>query len=84
MKDALKNMNIVSKYTIKYGTALILTLAVSAFYFYLRAETSSDPYIFITLYTDILYSLKEYISVIYLFPLLMEIFHLAAKEQFNN
>lgn len=83
MKEVFNNMNIVSKYTIRYGSVLILTLAVSAFFFYLRAETSSDPYIYITLYTDILFSLKEYVSVVYILPLLMEILNLAAKEQFN-
>lgn len=82
--EAFKNMNIISKYTIKYGTVLILTLAASAFFFYLRAEASSDPYFYIFMYTDILYSLKEYISVIYILPILFEIITLAAKEQFNN
>ena len=84
MKDLFNNMNIVSKYTIKYGTVLILTLIFSALYFYLRAEVSSDPYVYITLYTDILYSLKDYISVIYILPMLTEIFFIAAKEQFKN
>lgn len=84
MKDLFNNMNIVSKYTIRYGTVLILTLAVSAICFYLRAEASSDPYVYITLYTDILFCLKDYISAIYILPMLTEIILLAAKEQFNN
>ena len=83
MKELFNNMNIVSRYTIKYGTVLLITLAATAFYFYLRAETSSDPYIYISLYTDILFSLKEYIAVIYILPLFAEIIILAAKEQFN-
>ncbi len=83
MKEVFNNMNIISKYTIRYGTVLIITLAVSAFYLYLRAETSSDPYIYITLYTDILFSLQEYISAIYILPMLTEIIFLAAKEQYG-
>lgn len=83
MKKLFNNMNIVSKYTIKYGTVLLLTLIATAFYFYLRAETSSDPYIYISLYTDILFSLKEYVAAIYILPLFVEMIVLAAKEQFN-
>ena len=84
MKDLFNNMNIVSKFTIRYGTVLILTLAVCAFFLYIRAEVSSDPYAYITLYTDILFSLKDYVSAIYILPVLAEIILIAANEQFNN
>ena len=39
-----ENMSAVSKYIIRYGTVLLATLAVSAFFFYIRSETGSDPY----------------------------------------
>ncbi len=84
MKELFNNMNIISKSAVKYGSVLILTLAVSAFVFYIRAETASDPYFYITMYTDILFSLKEYLSVIYILPMLVEIIFLAASEQFGN
>lgn len=67
------NMTNVSKYIIRYGTVLLATLAVSAFYFYIRSELNPNPYYDIMMYTDILYSIKECIGAVYILPMIGEI-----------
>lgn len=74
------NMTNISKYIIRYGTVLLTTLAVSAFYFYIKSELSSDPYYDIMMYTDILHSIKECIAAVYILPMIGEILFISAKK----
>lgn len=73
LKIIFKNMNTVSKYIIRYGTVLVATLAVSVIFFYIRSGVSQDPFFDITMYTALLYSIKECMGAVYILPMLAEI-----------
>lgn len=73
LKFIYKNMDSVSKYIIRYGTVLIATLAVSALFFFIRSEIRSDPYFDITMYTALLFSIKECMGAVYVLPMIAEI-----------
>lgn len=77
-KIIFKNMNKVSKYAMKYGTALIITLAVFAVYFFIKSKLSPSPYEDIVMYTDLLYSIKECIGGVYVLPMIAEIILIAS------
>ena len=73
LKFIYKNMDSVSKYIIRYGTVLIATLAVSALFFFIRSEIRPDPYSDITMYTALLFSIKECMGAVYILPMIAEI-----------
>lgn len=75
-----KGMTPVTKYTIKYGSVLIITLLLCAFYFYIRSETAARPYFYTLFYNDILFSIKECMGSVYVLPMLFETLLLAAKS----
>ncbi len=62
----------VSKYIIKYGTVVILTLLLCAGYFFIKANTSADAIENLILCNDILYSIKECMGSVYILPMLYE------------
>lgn len=73
LKFIYKNMDSVSRYIIRYGTVLIATLAVSAIFFFVRSKLNIDPYFDITMYTALLFSMKECMGAVYILPMLAEI-----------
>ena len=87
MKDIIKTiptvwseMNIVSKYAFRYGTVLILTLIVCAFYFYIMSVFSENPYYNTMIYNDILYAIKECMGSIYVLPMLFETISMSSRK----
>ena len=87
MKDIIKTiptvwneMNVVSKYAFRYGTVLILTLIVCAFYFYIMSVFSKNPYYNTMMYNDILYAIKECMGSIYVLPMLFETISMSSRK----
>lgn len=77
-KEIFKKMNPVSRYAMKYGTALLLTLAALAVWFYTQA-TGENAATYLMLHSDLLYSIKECIGSVYILPMLAEILVMARK-----
>lgn len=81
VKRMFKGMNAVSKNAIKYGTSLIFSLLLCAVYLYFSADSADNPYTYINLYSELLYSIKEYIGAVYVLPLTAEIIFLASGRK---
>ncbi len=79
IKTVFKEMNAVSKYAMKYGTALILTIVAMIIYFYIKSLCCADSISYTMLCSDLLYSIKEYIGSVYILPMLAEIIIMARK-----
>lgn len=79
-KEIFKEMNLISKYAIKYGTTLLLTMAALAVWFYTHA-TGENAATYLMLHSDLLYSIKECIGSVYILPMLAEILVMARKMQ---
>lgn len=74
-------MNIVSKYAIKYGTVLILTLVIIALYCLYMITAADSPFAYLTMYDDLLCSIKECVGAVYVLPLLAEIILMASGKK---
>ena len=77
-KEIFKKMNPFSRYAMKYGTVLLLTMAALAVWFYTHA-TGENAATYLMLHSDLLYSIKECIGSVYILPMLAEILVMARR-----
>ena len=66
-----------SKYIIKYGTVLILTLLIYAVFCYSQSQHSIH---YAVLIDDVLFSVKECMGSIYILPMLFEALSMIVKR----
>lgn len=77
LKKLYKGFCPFTKYMLKYGTVLIVTLCVCAVYFYVCSESSVY---YGGLYTDTLYCIKQCMGSIYILPMLFEAISIIVKR----
>ena len=81
LKKMYGGFNTVTKYTMRYGTVLILTLTVCAVFYYIRSFSGSDMFFCTAMYNDIMYCIKECMGSIYVLPMLFETLLIIAKSE---
>lgn len=81
-KTIFKGMNPVSKYAVKYGTAVILTLCAAAVFCLIKGTFGECDYILY--YIDLLKSIKECFGTVYIMPLTAEIIFMARGKSYDE